>query len=201
LPPHGLRLGRELPARSFLRWPACNVRRGRGIILSLLDKWAWPTFFLGIMIQLDREAVGRIIERVGAREGLEIVHWETVGPRGNFVLRIYIDKPGGVNHGDCELVSNQVGALLDVEDLIPNKYTLEVSSPGVERGLYKPSDYVRFSGSRVKLKTFEPIGGQRNFRGMLGGIENETVILEADGLGRIDIPYEKIAKANIEYQF
>jgi len=73
------------------------------------------------MIHLDREAVGRIIERVGAREELEIVHWETVGPRGNFVLRIYIDKPGGVNHGDCVLVSIQVGALLDVEDLIPNK--------------------------------------------------------------------------------
>ncbi|MEK6300222.1 MAG: ribosome maturation factor RimP [Acidobacteriota bacterium] len=153
------------------------------------------------MIHLDREAVGRIIERVGAREGLEIVHWETIGPSGNFVLRIYIDKPGGVNHGDCELISHQVGALLDVEDLIPNKYTLEVSSPGVERGLYKRADYQRFSGTRVKLKTLEPIGGQRNFRGTLGGIENETVILEADGIGRIDIPYEQIAKANIEYQF
>jgi ribosome maturation factor RimP len=153
------------------------------------------------MIHLDREAVGRIIERVGAREELEIVHWETVGPRGNFVLRIYIDKPGGVNHGDCELVSNQVGALLDVEDLIPNKYTLEVSSPGVERGLYKPSDYERFSGSRVKLRTFELVGGQRNFRGTLRGVENQAVVLEADGVGRIDIPYEQIAKANIEYKF
>ena len=153
------------------------------------------------MIHLDREAVGRIIERVGAREGLEIVHWETVGPSGNFVLRIYIDKPGGVNHGDCELVSSQVGALLDVEDLIPNRYTLEVSSPGVERGLYRRADYERFSGRRVKLRTFEPISGQRNFRGTLGGMENEAVILEADGLGRIDIPYDQIAKANIEYQF
>jgi ribosome maturation factor RimP len=153
------------------------------------------------MIHLDREAVGRIIERVGAREGLEIVHWETIGPRGNFVLRIFIDKPGGVNHGDCELISNQVGALLDVDDLIPNRYTLEVSSPGVERGLYKRADYERFSGSRVKLRTFEPIDGQRNFRGTLGGMENEAVILEADGLGRINIPYEQIAKANIEYQF
>jgi ribosome maturation factor RimP len=90
---------------------------------------------------------------------------------------------------------------LDVEDLIPNKYTLEVSSPGVERGLYKPSDYERFSGSRVKLRTFELVGGQRNFRGTLRGVENEAVILEADGLGRIDIPYEQIAKANIEYKF
>ena len=71
----------------------------------------------------------------------------------------------------------------------------------MERGLYKQSDYERFSGSRVKLRTFEPIAGQRNFRGRLGGIENETVILEADGVGMIDIPYDQIAKANIEYQF
>ena len=105
------------------------------------------------MTGLDREAIGKIIERVTSREGLELVHWETVGPRNNFVLRIYIDKPGGVNHGDCELVSNQVGTLLDVEDLIAEHYTLEVSSPGVERGLYKVEDYRRFAGNRVRLRT------------------------------------------------
>src|ERR1044071_6350392 len=113
------------------------------------------------MIELDRESIGKIIGRVAAREGLELVHWETVGPRSNFVLRIYIDKPGGVTHADCELVSKQVGTLLDVEELIPNRYVLEVSSPGIERGLYKPADYARFAGSRVKLKTSEPIDGQR----------------------------------------
>lgn len=153
------------------------------------------------MTEFDREAIGRVIERVAAREGLELVHWETAGPRNNFVLRIYIDKPGGVSHGDCEAVSNQVGTLLDVEDLIANRYVLEVSSPGIERGLYKRADYERFAGSRLKLRTFEPIDGQRNFRGKLLGLVGGNISFEADGQGQLEIPYEQIAKANIEYQF
>lgn len=153
------------------------------------------------MAGLNREAINEIIERVAAREGLELVHWETVGPRNHFVLRIFIDKPGGVTLGDCERVSNQVGTLFDVEDLIPNQYTLEVSSPGIERGLYKPADYERFTGSRVKLRTAQPIDGQRNFKGVLLGISGDIVSLEADAAGRIDIPFEQIAKANIEYEF
>ena len=153
------------------------------------------------MAGLNREAINEIIERVTAREGLELVHWETVGPRNHFVLRIFIDKSGGVTLGDCERVSNQVGVLFDVEDLIPNQYTLEVSSPGIERGLYKPADYERFSGSRVKLRTAAPINGQRNFKGKLLGISGDFVSLEADTAGRIDIPFEQIAKANIEYEF
>ena len=153
------------------------------------------------MAGLNREAINEIIERVTAREGLELVHWETVGPRNHFVLRIFIDKPGGVTLGDCERVSHQVGMLFDVEDLIPNQYTLEVSSPGIERGLYKPADYERFTGSRVKLRTAAPINGQRNFKGKLLGISGDIVSLEADAAGRIDIPFEQIAKANIEYEF
>jgi ribosome maturation factor RimP len=170
-------------------------------MFCLLREWAWPTFSFGIMTEFDREAIGKVIERVAAREGLELVHWETVGPRNNFVLRIYIDKPGGVSHGDCELVSNQVGTLLDVEDLLTQHYILEVSSPGIERGLYKPADYERFAGSRIKLKTLEPIDGQRNFRGKLLGLIGDHVSFEADGRGQLDIPFEQIAKANIEYQF
>ena len=153
------------------------------------------------MTEFDREAIGKVIERVAAREGLELVHWETVGPRNSFVLRIFIDKPGGVSHGDCELVSNQVGTLLDVEDLLVQHYVLEVSSPGIERGLYKRADYERFAGSRIKLRTLEPIDGQRNFRGKLLGLIGNSVSFEADGGGQLDIPFEQIAKANIEYQF
>lgn len=153
------------------------------------------------MTEFDREAIGKVIERVAAREGLELVHWETAGPRNNFVLRIFIDKPGGVSHGDCEAVSNQVGTLLDVDDLIANRYVLEVSSPGIERGLYKRADYERFAGSRIKLRISEPIDGQRNFRGVLLGLIGDNVSFEADGRGQLDIPFEQIAKANIEYQF
>ena len=170
-------------------------------MFCLLRSGLGPLFFLGTMIEFDREGIGKIIERVTAREGLELVHWETVGPRNNFVLRIYIDKPGGVSHGDCEAVSNQVSTLLDVEDLILNRYILEVSSPGIERGLYKLSDYQRFAGSRIKVKTSEPIDGQRNFRGKLIGLVGNSVTLDADGRGQIEIPYEQIVKANIEYAF
>ena len=153
------------------------------------------------MAGLNREAINEIIERVAAREGLELVHWETVGPRNHFVLRIFIDKPGGVNLGDCERVSNQVGTVLDVEDLIPNAYTLEVSSPGIERGLYKHADYERFAGSRVKIRTASPINGQRNFRGKLVGVTAGIVSLEVDQAGLLEIPFEQIAKANIEFEF
>jgi len=153
------------------------------------------------MTDLERDAVGAIIERVCAREAVELVHWETVGPRSSFILRIYIDRPGGVSHADCGAVSNQVGLLLDVEDLIPGGYTLEVSSPGIERGLYKAADFDRFAGNRVKIKTSEPINGQRNFRGVLIGIQGGVISLDAGGAEAIEIPYEKIVKANIEYEF
>lgn len=153
------------------------------------------------MKDIDREAIEKILARVIEREGLELVHWEAVGPSQKSVLRVYIDKPGGVNHGDCEVVSNQLGVLLDLEDLISSSYTLEVSSPGIERGLYRPSDYQRFAGKRIRLKTAEPVNGQRNFRGKLLGIADGVVELEADGAGPLQIPYENIVKANIEYRF
>jgi ribosome maturation factor RimP len=153
------------------------------------------------MSKTNQEAIGKIIERVVAREGLELVHWEVVGPPGSLILRIYIDKPGGVTLNDCETVSKQVGVLLDVEDPIQSRYTLEVSSPGIERRLYKPSDYERFKGSRVKLRITEPINGQRNFHGKLEGIEDNKVRLDVDQVGFMEIPYEKILKANIEYEF
>ncbi len=150
---------------------------------------------------MNKEAINAIIERVTNREGLELVHWETVGPKNNCILRILIDKPEGITHNDCEVVSRQVGTLLDVEDLIPHQYMLEVSSPGVDRPLYKRADYERFAGNKVKLKTFQPINGQRNFRGRLIGIEGDTVKLALENVGEIEIGFDNIAKGNIEYEF
>jgi ribosome maturation factor RimP len=148
-----------------------------------------------------RETISAIIERVTGDAGLELVHWELEGPRNNQTLRIFIDKEGGVNHQDCETVSHQVGALLDAEDLIADQYLLEVSSPGVDRPLYKRADYQRFAGNKVKLKTQQPINGQRNFRGRLVGIEGDTVTLEVENSGTLEIAFELITKANIEYEF
>ena len=142
--------------------------------------------------------VQAIAERVAIDHGLELVHAEVVGPDNKPIVRIFIDKPDGITHGDCSEVSLHVGTILDVEDFIHSAYTLEVSSPGLERGLYKLADYERFAGSLAKLKLHRAIGGQRNFRGRLLGVHGEEVLFEDRTSGRISVPLDSIAKANIE---
>src|SRR3954451_11208871 len=114
--------------------------------------------------------ITEIAEDVGRRAGIEIVELELLGAGKARVLRIYIDKPEGVTHADCELISNQVGAMLDAEDIVPGEsYTLEVSSPGLERKLSKPADFQRFAGQRAKLSLSQPVENQRYWEGMLRG--------------------------------
>jgi len=109
--------------------------------------------------------VQEIAEKVAIDNGVELVHAEVAGPENKPIVRIFIDKPDGVTHEDCSEMSHHLGTILDVEDFIHSSYTLEVSSPGLDRGLYKRADYERFAGSHAKMKTNRPIGGQRNFRG------------------------------------
>ena len=144
------------------------------------------------------DRVRTIAERVAIDHGLELVHAELAGPDNKPIVRIFIDKPNGVTHQDCSEVSLYVGTVLDVEDFIHASYTLEVSSPGIERGLYKLGDYDRFAGSLAKLRTRKPISGQRNFRGRLLGIDGEDVLIEDRTSGRVSVPFEVIAKANLE---
>ena len=99
------------------------------------------------------ERIREIAEQAAIDHGLELVHAEVAGPRSHPIVRVFIDKPGGVTHEDCSGVSTQIGTVLDVEDFIHAAYTLEVSSPGIERGLYKLADYERFAGSTAKIKT------------------------------------------------
>ena len=142
--------------------------------------------------------VQEIAERVAIDHGLELVHAEVAGPDNKPIVRVFIDKPQGVTHDDCSEVSTHLGTILDVEDFIHASYTLEVSSPGLERGLYKRADYERFAGSNAKLKTRQPIGGQRNFRGRLLGLEGDEVVFDDRTSGRVQIPLGLITKANIE---
>jgi ribosome maturation factor RimP len=139
-----------------------------------------------------------IAERVAIDHGLELVHVEVAGPDNKPIVRVFIDKPQGVTHDDCSEVSTHLGTILDVEDFIHASYTLEVSSPGLERGLYKRADYERFAGSNARMKTRQPIGGQRNFRGRLVGLEGDDVIFEDRTNGQVRVPLNLIAKANIE---
>jgi ribosome maturation factor RimP len=145
------------------------------------------------------ERVQQIAERVAIDHGLELVHAEVAGPDNKPIVRIFIDKPNGVTHTDCSEVSLHVGTILDVEDFIHASYTLEVSSPGLERGLYKPADYERFAGRVAKLRTRRPINGQRNFRGTLLGVDGEEALLEDRTSGRVRIPMDFIARANLEF--
>lgn len=151
---------------------------------------------MGLSSVADR--VLAIAERVAIDHGLELVHAEVAGPDNKPIVRIFIDKPNGVTHQDCSEVSLHVGTVLDVEDFISASYTLEVSSPGLERGLYKPRDYERFAGSLARVRTRKPINGQRNFRGRLLGMEGAEVLFEDRTSGRIQIALESIAKANLE---
>ena len=142
--------------------------------------------------------VREITRRAAEERGLELVHVEFAGGPRSPVVRIFIDKPGGVTLGDCSEVSTHVGTVLDVEDFIPGTYTLEVSSPGLERGLYELGDYGRFAGKMAKMKTRGAIGGQRNFRGRIAGVEGEDVLFDDRTSGRVRVPFSEIAKANLE---
>jgi ribosome maturation factor RimP len=142
--------------------------------------------------------VHELAERVAIDHGLELVHAEVAGPENKPIVRVFIDKPQGVTHEDCSEVSTHLGTILDVEDFIHASYTLEVSSPGLERGLYKRADYERFAGSNAKMKTRQPIAGQRNFRGRLLGLEGDEVIFEDRTNGQVRVPLGLITKANLE---
>ncbi|MBD0372518.1 MAG: ribosome maturation factor RimP [Pyrinomonadaceae bacterium] len=142
--------------------------------------------------------IEEIAERVAQDHKLELVHVEVGGPDGKPLIRIFIDKPEGVTHEDCSLVSHHVGTVLDVEDFIHSAYTLEVSSPGLERGLYKRADYERFAGRDARVKTGRAINGQRNFRGRIIGLDGDSVVFEDRTSGRVSIPFELVAKANLE---
>ena len=144
------------------------------------------------------ERVQELAERVAIDHGLELVHSEVAGPENKPIVRVFIDKPHGVTHDDCSDVSLHLGTILDVEDFIHASYTLEVSSPGLERGLYKRADYERFAGSDAKLKTRQPIEGQRNFRGRILGVHENDVLFEDRTNGRVRIPFDIITKANLE---
>jgi ribosome maturation factor RimP len=144
------------------------------------------------------QRVQELAERVAIDHGLELVHTEVAGPENKPIVRVFIDKPQGVTHDDCSEVSLHLGTILDVEDFIHASYTLEVSSPGLERGLYKRADYERFAGNDAKMKTRLPVNGQRNFRGRLLGVDGDEVLFEDRTNGKVRIPLEIIKQANLE---
>jgi ribosome maturation factor RimP len=159
--------------------------------------------------------IAEIAERVADSEGIEIVDVQLLGAGRGRLLRIFIDRPAGdasvdrphgVSHADCEFISHQVGTILDIEDVIPgDSYTLEVSSPGLERKLSKAKDFERFVGQKAKVVLREPVENQRSWEGRLAGISQGVVALEIAALepaGRvIHFPLEQVQKANLKFDW
>jgi len=148
------------------------------------------------MAAVGKDQLIRLLEPVVSTMGYELVELELVGAGGNRTLRLFIDAPSGITLDDCEAVSHSVEDVLDAEDPIPEGYSLEVSSPGLERPLRKAADYERFAGEKVKVKTYGPIGGQKSFTGTLVGLQDEQVIIDVPE-GRTAIPLDQVAKAHL----
>jgi ribosome maturation factor RimP len=175
---------------------------------------------------LDVDRVREIAERIAASSGLELVDIEFLGGGQARMLRVFLDKPGseksgsvpdasgaiaqGVTHEDCANFSREFGTILDVEDVMPGSYTLEVSSPGLDRKLIKASDFSRFAGSRVKLTTRQPVNNNRNFEGRLESFADGRLTLDlsvashksrkkmgAAAGQKIEIEFANVEKANL----
>ena len=147
--------------------------------------------------------VTQIAERAVVREGMELWSVECAGAGKGRVVRIFIDKPGGVSHADCELISEQVGAMLDVEDAVPGRsYSLEVSSPGLERKLRHAGDFRRFQGDMVRVSLCEAVGGQRRFEGRIASVDEDGVIvIETGETTSIRFRMDEIEKANLKFDW
>jgi len=144
-----------------------------------------------------------VAEPVIASLGMELVDVEFLHERDSWILRLFIDKPGGVGLEDCETASRAVETLLDVEEVVQHAYHLEVSSPGLDRPLKKPEHFRRAEGQKVKLKTFGPLGEppRRNFTGVLTAVAEDGVTVDVEGAGPFRVPFKDIAKANLEFEF
>ena len=147
------------------------------------------------------DEIARIAGEAGATEGIEVVDVELRGTGASRLLRIFIDKPGGVTHGDCETISHNVSVVLDELDVISDgPYQLEVSSPGVERKLSKPRDFERFAGQNVKVVLREPVDGQKTWEGTLSGFKDGEISLAASGKA-VSFNLNQVSKANLKYEW
>ncbi len=142
--------------------------------------------------------VWQLAEPLCQGEGVELVHVEYGREHGGRTLRVYLDKAGGITLDDCAHISRQLSDILDVGLETEGAYRLEVSSPGMPRPLGKMDDFERYKGKRVKIRTTQPINGQKNFSGILAGVSGQTVHLEVDR-HPVAIAFTDIAKAHITY--
>ena len=144
--------------------------------------------------------IADLVEPILDEMGFELVDVEYLSHYGKWVLRLYIDKEAGVTLDDCVRVSREVGDLIDIKEVVTHEYTLEVSSPGIDRPLKKEKDFVGAVGKKVKVRMSTPMNGQRSFTGYLKSFENDTLYIEMDG-PPVALPWADVEKANLIYEF
>ena len=147
---------------------------------------------------MDR--VKAVADSILTSEDMELVEVDYRREPVGWVLRLTIDKKGGVTLDDCTRISQEMGRSLDIEDLISNPYHLEISSPGLDRPLKNERDFIRFSERSIRVKTIDPIGKQKSFKGKLRKCLEGRIEMETDG-GIVEIPLSNIARANLEVEF
>jgi ribosome maturation factor RimP len=148
------------------------------------------------------DKIGEVVDRVARAGDIEVCDVEFLGGGRHRVLRIYIDKDGGVTHSDCEMVSTQVEAIIDAEDLVPGgEYTLEVSSPGVERKLSRPRDFEKSVGKKVKVVLREAISGGVTWIGTLQSFADNVLTVESADGKTAQFPLDKVKKANLKFEW
>lgn len=144
--------------------------------------------------------IREVIEPAIGSMGAELDDMELGRMKGKILLRVYIEKQGGVSIADCERVSREIGTVLDVEDLVPGSYVLEVSSPGLDRPLRKPRDFIRFSGKKIRVVTNEPVDKQTFFVGNIENATDDDVMLVLQKDRKVTISYNNISKARLEVE-
>lgn len=143
--------------------------------------------------------IRNIAERAADEKGLEFVHLELAGTKRNQVVRIYIDKPGGVTVEDCSEVSRSVEEAMDADDFMPSPYVLEVSSPGLDRELYSLADFRKFTGSKAKAKVRDADGKAKSYNGRILAVDGDQITFEDRSEGEVKFLYSAVAKANLKF--
>ena len=160
---------------------------------------------LGEVGAVNARAVEEVVleqaEAIARELGYEVVDVEYVPERGGRVVRVFIDKAGGIGVEDCRALSERLSQALDVLDPVPGPYRLEVSSPGVERPLRKEADFQRFAGREVEVHTFAPVQGRRHWVGELLGIEGGKVRLRLSDGSQVELPREGISRARLHFRW
>ncbi len=190
---------KEFPPQFSLRWPACHARYrvvDSGVVIEVgpgVHLFYWPEVNMADIKHLEA-TLSPVIED----HGMELVDLEFRAERAGWVLRLFVDRSGGVSLEDCARISRECSVVLDAEDLIERKYRLEVSSPGIERRLRRPEHFEQQLGRRVRVEMCEPVGGRRRVTGELAEVTSQGVRVDCPEGDSVTVAYENVKRANLK---